>query len=262
MAFNWYSRDLDKGHAGMIANTTIHNVDSFIVAENAGIEPGDPVIRVDDHTVKTPETAEEAAKVIGVAVHQHKEPQEPYYAQNEAIPVMTMGDIYVPAHTDITVGDNAGVNITDDKRAIFTKGTVTAAVAGKRSFTVTTNFVANDTVQIEGVTFKAVATGATGTNFNVGADIATSITNLVTALTAYTAISDKYTIAKTAKDFSLTEKTAGGGNTPAEITVTGTGKVTNGKATSSISASSTVLTGFEFMESVTDGEIVRLRIRK
>lgn len=262
MAFNWYSRELDKGHAGMIADTTVKVVDSFIVAENAGIEPGDPVVRVDDHTVKTPETAEEAAMVIGVAVHQHKEPQEPYYAPNEAVPVMTMGDIYVPAHTDITVGDNAGVNVTDDKRAIFTKGTVTEAVAGKRAYTVTTNFAVNDTVVLEKTTFTAVESGATGTKFNVGTDIATSIKNLVAVLNATKAITDKYTVTNSATDFTLTETTAGGGNTPAEATVTGTGKVTNGKATSSISASSTVLNGFKYMESATDGEIVRLRIRK
>lgn len=262
MAFNWYSRELDKGHTGMIANTTVHNVDSFIVAENAGIEPGDPIVRVDEHTIKTPETAEEAAKVIGVAVHQHKEPQEPYYAPGDAVPVLTMGDIYVNAHSDIVVDDNAGINITDDKRAIFTKGAVTAAVAGKRSFTVTSNFAVDDIVRVEGVAFKAVVADATGTNFNVGADIATSITNLVAVLNGYTAIADKYTIAKTATDFSLTEKTAGGGNTPAEITVTGTGKITSGKVTSSISATSTVIDGFKYLTNANDGELAILRIRK
>lgn len=262
MAFNWYSRELEKGHAGMIANTTVHNIDSYIVDINTGIEPGDPVIRTADNRIKVPATAEEAAKVIGVAVHQHKEPQEPYYAPGETVPVMTMGDIYVQAHSDVAAEESAGINVTDDGRAIFTKGTVTEAAAGSRTYTVTTNFAADDTVAVGGVTVRAVAKNAESGQFVVGANINASVTALVALLGAQKAISDKYTVTANGAAFTITEKTAGGGNTPGEAKVTGTGKITNGKAASSTAASSTVADGFKFMEAAEDGDIVRLRIRR
>lgn len=40
---SWYSRELDKGFAGMIANTAIRNCDSYAVEEEKGLNPGDAV---------------------------------------------------------------------------------------------------------------------------------------------------------------------------------------------------------------------------
>ena len=36
---SWYSRELDKGFAGMIANTAIRNCDSYAVEEEKGLNP-------------------------------------------------------------------------------------------------------------------------------------------------------------------------------------------------------------------------------
>ena len=41
---SWYSRELDKGFAGMIANTAIRNCDSYAVEEEKGLNPGNAVV--------------------------------------------------------------------------------------------------------------------------------------------------------------------------------------------------------------------------
>ena len=110
------------------------------------------------------------------------------------------------------------------------------ATAGARTYTVTTNFAANDTVTINGVTLTAKASGATGNQFNVGTDIATSITNIVSALSALTAFSSVYTITSNSTTITLTETLAGGGNTPTAATVVGTGVMTSGSPVTSAEA--------------------------
>lgn len=97
--------------------------------------------------------------------------------------------------------------------------TTTAAVAkaGKYSFDLTTNFSAGDKIEIGNTTYTA------GTDFVVGADIATSVANLVTKInadtgSAYTASQINSTFV-TGNRIELTEKTASGNAAP---TVTGT----------------------------------------
>ena len=108
-----------------------------------------------------------------------------------------------------------------------------SAVAGSRTYTVTTNFAATDTVAVEGVTFTAVASSPSTNEFAVGSTIAESITNLVALINATASINTKFTATATATTFTLTENSAGGGNTPGTITVTGTGVITSGTATTS-----------------------------
>lgn len=115
------------------------------------------------------------------------------------------------------------------------KVSATASVAGARTYTVTANFAANDTITIGGVKFTAVASSAASGEFLVGSDIATSIVNLVAVMKASTAISSIYTVTYTSTTITLTETTAGGGHTPAAAVVTGTGKVSSGTATASVS---------------------------
>ena len=86
-----------------------------------------------------------------------------------------------------------------------------AAVAGTRTYTVTTNFAANDTVAVEGQTFTAVASSPSAGEFAVGSTISESITNLVTLINATPAINTKFTATKTDTTFTLTENSAGSG---------------------------------------------------
>lgn len=107
----------------------------------------------------------------------------------------------------------------------------TPAVAGSNTYTVSTNFVSSDTVTFGTETLTA------GTDFNVGADAAASAGNLATALAGKTSISSIYTVTASGAVITITETTAGGGNTPGSMTVTGTGVITAGTPTQSQPAS-------------------------
>lgn len=110
MAFNWYKRELDKGLEGAIADSTISNIDSFAVEGTVGVNPGQPVIRgTAEKTVKVPVDDAGAAKIIGVAVHTHKEPSAPYYKQYDSVGIMTTGDIWVKTGAGVVEGDAAAV---------------------------------------------------------------------------------------------------------------------------------------------------------
>lgn len=111
-----------------------------------------------------------------------------------------------------------------------------SAVAGARMFTVTTNAVAADTLTVGGVTLTATSSTTDATHFAVGGTIADTVTNIKTALAANSTVTAKYTPTNTGATFTLTETTAGGGNTPAAATYTGTIVVTSGTATTSTAA--------------------------
>jgi len=107
----------------------------------------------------------------------------------------------------------------------------TPAVAGSNTYTVSTNFVSSDTVAFGAETLTA------GTDYNVGADAAASAGNLATALAGKTSINSIYTVTASGAVITITEKSAGGGNTPGSMTVTGTGVITAGTPTQSQPAS-------------------------
>lgn len=102
---NYYA-DVNAAFAGGKANTTIDVVDTFTVEKVEGLKPGDAVARGTDKGVQVVK-ATTAADVIGVVVHSHKEPSEPYYAQYDAVNIMTFGDIYVEVASNVTAGDTA-----------------------------------------------------------------------------------------------------------------------------------------------------------
>lgn len=115
----------------------------------------------------------------------------------------------------------------------------TAAVAGSNTYTIGTNFVAGDTVTFSGVTFICTASTQDTNNFALSSDAATSAANLVTALNANTTINAIYTASAADSVITITENTAGIGNTPGAMTVTGTGVVTAGTATTSAAIKTT-----------------------
>jgi len=101
---SWYSRELDKGFAGMIANTAIRNCDSYAVEEEKGLNPGDAVVLgTTENLVKKVDSGSES-KVIGVVVHNHKEPSNPYYEKGDSVAIMSTGDIYVEVGEAVTAG--------------------------------------------------------------------------------------------------------------------------------------------------------------
>ena len=119
-----------------------------------------------------------------------------------------------------------------DRRLVFKIGGL--AVIGSRTFPITTNAVAGDTVTIAGVTLTAVASGATGNQFNVGTTIALTATNIATALNAITTVSTIYSASANSNGIvTLSEKIAGG-NTPTAATKTGTVVFGTGTVTTSV----------------------------
>ncbi len=113
--FNFYSRDNDKGFPGMKANVTVDTVESF--AAEGGINPGEGVIRGTDpdKQVKAAQNTEELAKIIGIAVHTHKEYREgKYYAEGDDVSVMMDGDIYVMAGADVTAGEVVAMKFDEE----------------------------------------------------------------------------------------------------------------------------------------------------
>ena len=146
-------------------------------------------------------------------------------ALNQVLKVYNVsGTTKVPMTEVQTTPTVAGTYYVDDGNA---------AVAGTCTYTVTTNFVAGDTVTVEGQTFAAVASTPSVNEFEVGTTIAQSIINLVTLINSDATINANYTATYTATNFTLTENSAGGGNTPSAITVSGTGVITSGTPTPS-----------------------------
>lgn len=82
---------------------------------------------------------------------------------------------FIPLYaSDAVIGSGvlmASRNLTGLRLA---RGTITYSV----------NFIANDTVTVGGVVFTAVASGAAGNQFNIGAALTNSLDNLVTVLNA------------------------------------------------------------------------------
>lgn len=104
MAFKWYTRDLNKGLPGMIANITNKTIDSYAVEEESGIEPGMAVVQgTGENQIKK---YAGTGTIIGITMLTHKEPSKPYYKQNDVVPVVTAGDIYVKVSESVVAGDN------------------------------------------------------------------------------------------------------------------------------------------------------------
>ena len=130
--FNFYALEQDKGYPGMKADVTVDVVDSY--ASEGGIDPGEAVIRGTDpqKQVKAVASADDVAKVIGIAVHTHKDPVEggKYYEEGYCLSVMTFGDIYVQAGGDVTAGDAVALTFTDGEAKFVAAGDDATAVAG------------------------------------------------------------------------------------------------------------------------------------
>lgn len=115
--------------------------------------------------------------------------------------------------------------------------TVDTATAGSNIYTVAVNFGAADEVTFANITLVE------GTDFDAGSDVAESAANLVTDLNLVTAITNLYTITSKGAVITITEKVAGGGNTPGAMTINGVGEITAGTAVTSLADGTTKITG-------------------
>lgn len=124
--FNWYGQEDAPGFAGLLSDITTHVIDSF--GSEGGVEPGQFVMRGTDtsNQVKQVNADTDSDKVIGIAVHVHKEPETPYYPDGYAVPVATFGDVYVEVATDVTAGDAVAIKTNGDHVDIVASATADA----------------------------------------------------------------------------------------------------------------------------------------
>lgn len=105
--------------------------------------------------------------------------------------------------------------------------------AGKRSYTIDQNFADGDTVSFYGLTIYASTDTQDAEHFVVGADSNSSAANLALTLNTNTTVSDIYSVLAKNNTITITEKEAGGGNTPGDMITTNTGKISATKAITS-----------------------------
>lgn len=143
--FTWYKQESAPAFAGMKGDISFDVCDSF--ASEGGVNPGEAVIRGTDAAFqcKAASTTGDGAKVIGIAVHVHREPatgSNKYYEAGYCLPVMSFGDVYVKAGGDVTAGDAVAVVLAT---GVFVKNPSTTTAG---------------TEKIDGMTF--IDSGASG----------------------------------------------------------------------------------------------------
>lgn len=148
--------------------------------------------------------------------------------QMSALSVITATSFVGETDKFAAVTINAGDPLTVADGVLTKADTVSEdAVAGKRTYKIATNAVADDTVTIDTIAFTAVASEATGSQFNVGETAAATASNLKDALAANATLAGKYTFSVSTDTITVTETTAGAGDTPSTATTTGTVVITN-----------------------------------
>ena len=123
---------------------------------------------------------------------------------------------------------------TIDSSIGYLSGNYPLAVPSSTTYTMTTNAVVGDTLNFYYTgTITAVASGATGSQFNVGANITDTMANITTVLNTLSAVNSKYTVVASGTSLTFTEKIAGGGNTLYDVVKTGTTVISNTKGINS-----------------------------
>ncbi len=261
--FQWYQYDMPVAIPGMKADATADVVDSF--GAEVALNPGDAVIRGTDPAkqVKPVASSDDISNVIGIAVHTHKayEGVGAYYEQDYCLPVMTFGDVYVEVAGDVTAGGAVAMGVSDDGVGFYAHGATvtTSATAGYREYTITTNAAAStDTITFDSVTLTA------GTDFTSGASASATATAVAAAFAANATLAAKWTFTADGAKICVTEKDAGGGDTPGNMTYTGTVVISAGSATSSATTTTTAtdVSGMTYLASGVEGDIVPVRVRK
>lgn len=104
-----YSQNQPIAFAGLLADVAISTVDSFSAETAIGF--GIPVIRGTNKAkqVKAVSTGGDAAKVIGIAIHDQCHEQSAYNVK-DTVNVMTAGRAWVQVAVAVVAGDAAGVS--------------------------------------------------------------------------------------------------------------------------------------------------------
>ena len=223
-----------------------------VKASTSNVKFGAPVVQNSDGSVQLFGATNKAADFAGIAMRKVKSavvyPYQNfgYYAAEEPCDVLERGGIMAicawgtpavgtPVFVRTAVVDEvspAGAAIGD--LGAEAEGT---PVAGSNTYTISTNAANNDEITFDGVTLKA------GTDFEVGASAAATAADFAAALNANPTLAAKWSFDAVAAVIHVTEKVAGGGNTPGAMTVKdgGTAVITAGPATASAAGNTVML---------------------
>lgn len=241
---------MNFGYPGNYARTPDDVTVSRLIKASTDPVPFGACLKLNsDNTVQLAGSGFKAENFAGIAVREIKTPTN-FLSQNtvsyqagQVCDALVRGAITVVCNVGTpTAGGPVYVRIAEN--ALIDDGVVggfeaqaddAGQTAGANTYTISTNVANNDDVEFEGVTLKA------GTDFEVGANAAASAADLAAAFNAST-LAAIYSFDAVAAVIHVTEKVAGGGNTPGTMKVKtgGTGVITAGTATAS-AAGNTVL---------------------
>ena len=215
-----------------------------VKAGTANVYFGSPVVINTDGSCQLFGASNVAADFGGIAMRKVKSavvyPYQNfgYYSEKEPCDILERGGISaICAWGTPTVGGTVYVRtiveegVSPDGAKVGDLGAEAEGtpVAGANTYTISTNAANADKITFGGVTLTA------GTDFEVGASAAATAADLANAFNANPTLSAIYTFDAVAAVIHVTEKTAGGGNTPGTMTVAagGTAVITAGAATAS-----------------------------
>ena len=158
-----------------------------------------------------------------------------FEVQDSKAVLVELTTVYFASDYGMTVTSAMSNAATPTGAVKFTSAPTTAqlesafpSIAGSRTYTLTTNPVAGDTITICGIALTA------GTNFSIGADCDVTAANLNTALNSNKDFSVTYGGISGNNTITITEKIPGNQNNPATASYTGTMVVSSGALTSSV----------------------------
>lgn len=243
-----------------------------VKAGTSDIKFGAPVVQNSDGSVQLFGASNVAADFAGIAMRKVKSATiYPYqnfgfYSAEQPCDLLERGGITAicawgtpavgtPVYVRVAVVDE----VSPEGAAIGDLGAAPEGtpIAGSNTYTISTNAANNDLITFGGVTLKA------GTDFEVGANAAATAADFAAALNANPTLSAIYTFDAVAAVIHVTERTAGGGNTPGTMTVGdgGTAVITAGTATASAAGNAVKLEGVVWSSAKDARNVAELTIK-
>lgn len=178
------------------------------------------------------------------------------FVYQDLMHIYTMGVIWVKAQAAVTPGQQAYYDGNGYLTSVSGAGLATGSIA----FTV--NPTAGQTISFSGSTVTFVASGATGLQVNIGANLAATLTSLLAFLTASAdtnLVTATYSLSGTTL---LIQAVTGGtaGNSKA-LATTVTGATTSGATLTGGTAANTIIPNAQFDSTAAAQGLVKLRLR-
>lgn len=177
------------------------------------------------------------------------------YVYQDIMSIYTKGVIWVKAQVNVTPGQA----VYYDGNGYLTTVSGAGFATGSAAFTV--NPTASSTLTLNGTAVTFVASGATGTQVNIGATLAATLTSLLSMLQGSAdAQLVKFTYALQGTTLALTATTAGTGGNALTLATTVPGATLSGSTLTGGTAANTAIPNATFDSTATAGGLVKLRL--